>query len=560
MIHSLFRKALLALLCLVSPLFLEAQQAFNNASLIDSLQSHIRTLASDSFGGREPGTRGEQLAMDYITARFKSIGLKAAGSEGYLQAFTFTRSLKASDDCKLVIGSKALKPQKDFYPLAYSANAEVSGKAVNLGHGLVVPSLNHNDYSGKADLRGKIFIIDASTPDKGGPHSKFSSFADLRSRIDTAIAYGAAAVLFYSADTAYTPPSLQSRIRVTPATVPVVYVTGEIGQLERATTIRLQSGLIRETATGHNVAGLIDNGAATTVVIGAHYDHLGHGGEESLHRGEPAVHNGADDNASGVAGLIELARYLKLYGPQGNNYLFLAFSGEEKGLLGSAHYTRNSTVELQSVNYMLNMDMIGRLKSEDPVLLVSGAGTSDAWKITINYLKPQGFRVKTSDSGIGPSDHTSFYLKDIPVLHFFSGTHSDYHKPSDDEALINYTGEANILSYIVSLISSLDDKGKIAFVKTKDSENGDTPRFKVTLGVVPDYGFEGQGMRIDGVTEGKPAAKAGLKAGDVVQQIGTFKVLDMMSYMKALGGFSKGEKTRVLVVRDGKPLDLEVEF
>ncbi|MFM9055944.1 MAG: M28 family peptidase [Bacteroidota bacterium] len=558
--HALLHRTRVLVLFLLFPGVVSAQFGSNRQALIDSLRNHIRVLASDSFGGREPGTPGELLAMEYISSRYRSIGLETAGSDGYYQAFSFTRSIKAAGDCRLSLDKKALLADKDFSPMAYSADGSASGPVFDAGYGMVVPSLNYNDYTETKRFSGSIFIIDASTPDKAGPHSKYAAAADLRSRIDTAIAKGAAGIVFYSADSAYTAPSLSSRMRVTPCTVPVLYFSGNIDALKTAKTVSMKSGLVRESASGHNIAGFINNKASTTIIIGAHYDHLGHGGEESLHRGEPAVHNGADDNASGVAGLIELARYLKQSGPKSNNYLFVAFSGEEKGLLGSAYYTRNATVDLKAVNYMLNMDMIGRLKTDDPVLLVSGAGTSDAWKITMNYLSPQGFRVKTSESGIGPSDHTSFYLKDIPVLHFFSGTHSDYHKPSDDEHLINYPGEADILGYIASLIESLDDKGKIAFVKTKDSENGDTPRFKVTLGVVPDYGFEGEGMRIDGVSEGKPAFKAGLKSGDIVQQIGSFKVLDMMRYMKALGGFSKGEKTRVGIVREGKPMELDVEF
>ncbi|MBL7923843.1 MAG: M20/M25/M40 family metallo-hydrolase [Bacteroidia bacterium] len=352
-------------------------------------------------------------------------------------------------------------------------------------------------------------------------------------------------------------------MRITPSTLPVLYVVRDkVSALTNdvPVDIDMTAEIIKEEATGHNVLGFLDNKAANTIVIGAHYDHLGHGSEESLYRGEPAVHNGADDNASGVAGVIELARYLKAKGPKSNNYLFMAFSGEEKGLLGSGYFTKHATIELEKVNYMLNMDMIGRLKKEEPVLIINGAGTSDAWKITMDYMKPSAFKIKTTESGVGPSDHTSFYLKNIPVLHFFSGTHNDYHKPSDDEALINYEGTMDILNYMITLMQKLDDKGKIAFVKTKEENNEDSPRFKVTLGVVPDYAFEGEGMRIDGISDGKPAAKAGLKAGDIVKQIGEHKVQDMMSYMKALGKFNKGDKAQVTVTRGKEDMKVEVEF
>ncbi|HMT29077.1 MAG TPA: M28 family peptidase, partial [Bacteroidia bacterium] len=310
-----------------------------------------------------------------------------------------------------------------------------------------------------------------------------------------------------------------------------------------------------------NVIGYIDNKATNTVVIGAHYDHLGYGIEGSLYRGDSkAVHNGADDNASGTAGLIELARILKASSYKNNNYLFIAFSGEEMGLLGSNHLVKHLPVPVEKISYMLNMDMIGRLKPEEPVLIINGVGTSPEFTKAMSSITVEGLKTKTSESGVGPSDHTSFYLKDLPVLHFFSGTHSDYHKPEDDENKINYHGEVMILDYIVKLIGSLDDKGKIAFTKTKDSDNEDAPRFKVTLGVVPDYAYDGEGMRIDGVSDDKPAQKAGLKAGDVVMLLGENKVTDMMSYMKALSRFTKGDKTTVTVKRGTEMLTKDIEF
>jgi S1-C subfamily serine protease len=178
----------------------------------------------------------------------------------------------------------------------------------------------------------------------------------------------------------------------------------------------------------------------------------------------------------------------------------------------------------------------------------------------LNKINVDGIKIKTSESGIGPSDHTSFYLKDIPVLHFFTGTHADYHKPSDDADKVNYSGEASIVKYILALVDGLNSRDKLAFSKTKDEKNEDTPRFKVTLGVVPDYAFDGEGMRIDGISEGKAAAHAGLKAGDVVIQLGDNKVLDMMSYMKALSKFTKGSETIVKVKRDKEILDYKVLF
>ena len=307
-----------------------------------------------------------------------------------------------------------------------------------------------------------------------------------------------------------------------------------------------------------NVIGYIDNGAEKTVVIGAHYDHLGLGGEGSLHAGEDEIHNGADDNASGVAIMLQLARDLVKENEPKQNFLFIAFSGEEKGLWGSNYYCKNPTIDLSTVNFMINMDMVGRLDS-DKGLAINGVGTSPAWERVLTTTSLNEAKLVTSESGVGPSDHTSFYLKDIPVLHFFTGQHSDYHKPSDDIDLINFEGMARINEYILEIINYLGEEEKIAFTKTKD-ESEDTPRFTVTLGVMPDYMFQGDGMRIDGVTEGKPASKAGFEAGDVVIKMGDIEVTDMMSYMKALSEFKKGDKTTVIVKRGKKKIKEKVTF
>lgn len=307
--------------------------------------------------------------------------------------------------------------------------------------------------------------------------------------------------------------------------------------------------------TGRNVLGFIDNKAENTVVIGAHYDHLGYGNEGSLYRGEKAIHNGADDNASGVAVMLNLAGKLKKENTN-NNYLFMAFSGEEMGLLGSNYFVKNATVDANKINYMINMDMVGRLK--DSTLAVYGTGTSPIWRQTISSLNDD-FNLVEKESGVGPSDHTSFYLNDIPVLHFFTGQHEDYHKPSDDQELLNYDGMYQISDYIFSIVSDLDNNGKLVFKKTIN-ESESAPRFKVTLGVIPDYLFEGKGMRIDGVSDGKSAAKAGIMKGDVVVKMGSIDIVDMMSYMTGLSKFEKGNSTTVEVLRGGKIVEVKVTF
>ena len=243
------------------------------------------------------------------------------------------------------------------------------------------------------------------------------------------------------------------------------------------------------TLTGRNVLAFIDNKSDQTIVIGAHYDHLGYGDQgSSLYRGDvQQIHNGADDNASGVAVMLNLAAKLK-NSNQNNNYLFLAFSGEELGLLGSNYFVKNATLPVTSINYMLNMDMVGRL-SADSTLAVYGTGTSPIFKQTV-ISNNDRFKIVENESGVGPSDHTSFYLNDIPVLHFFTGQHSDYHKPTDDSDKLNYEGMMLISDYIFTLISDLDNNGELAFRKTASDET-EAPRFKVTLGVIPDYLFDG---------------------------------------------------------------------
>ncbi|WP_142784556.1 M28 family peptidase [Changchengzhania lutea] len=310
------------------------------------------------------------------------------------------------------------------------------------------------------------------------------------------------------------------------------------------------------TVTGTNIIGFMNNKAKNTVIIGAHYDHLGYGAEGSLHRGERAIHNGADDNASGVAVMLKLAE--KLQGKhRGNNYLFMAFSGEEMGLLGSNYFVKNPTIDTKKVNFMINMDMVGRLNA-DSTLAVYGVGTSPILKQTLNAHNTN-FKLVQKESGIGPSDHTSFYNADIPVLHFFTGQHEDYHKPSDDFEKLNYEGMETISNYIFEVISDLDDNGKLPFRKTKN-ESEETPRFKVGLGVIPDYLFDGKGMRIDGISEDKPAQKAGLQKGDIVIKLGDSTVVDLMSYMKVLSTFEAGNITNVVVDRAGKTIEADIEF
>ncbi len=314
-----------------------------------------------------------------------------------------------------------------------------------------------------------------------------------------------------------------------------------------------------EAREGVNVAGYIDNGAAHTVVIGAHYDHIGHGHFGSRQPNEvPAIHNGADDNASGVAGIIEIARQLNDSEAKANNYLFVGFSGEELGLYGSKAFVKEGIPALDKISYMINLDMVGRL-NENKVLAVNGTGTSPVWDDALEETKPEGFELKKHESGVGASDHTSFYLEDIPALHFFTGQHTDYHTAADDSPLINFEGIQQIANYVVDLVETIDSPEAIAFTKTKDEQTMRST-FKVSLGIMPDYVADGVGVRIDAVMDDRPAAKAGLERGDIVVKLAEFEINNINDYMMALGKLEKGQKTSVVVKRDGKRVEKDIQF
>jgi hypothetical protein len=320
-----------------------------------------------------------------------------------------------------------------------------------------------------------------------------------------------------------------------------------------------------EERSGINVAGYLDNQASYTVIIGAHFDHLGLGEDgNSLHPdAKGKIHNGADDNASGTAGVLALARYFaQNHLKEKFNFLFICFSGEELGLIGSKKYCEEPTIDFQNVNYMINLDMIGRFNDSTKKLMVYGVGTAKEWVTLINMTDKLNhkFNIKQDSSGIGPSDQTSFYLKNIPVLHFFTGQHSDYHKPSDDVEKINFDGEKSILDHIVFLIELTETYAKkLEFQFTKNT-SPEIRTFKVTMGVMPDYAFEGTGMRIDAVTNGRPASKAGLQGGDIVLKMGDLIINNMNDYMKALYIFEKGQTIQITILREKNELKFNVTF
>ncbi|MEM7038615.1 MAG: M28 family peptidase, partial [Bacteroidota bacterium] len=524
-------------------------------------KEHIIYLADDDLAGRETGTEGEDMAALYITRQFTETGLKPAGPDNdWLQDFEYLDSRYATEKCALKVSKSEFKLNETLFPFPASANGEFSGEAVYVGFGIHAPDLKHDDYKGK-DVKGKVVVIDRGSPDKDNPHGKFAQHAAIGLKAEVAQKMGAMAVIFVNPEKMeMDAPTLRFSRRVSRSEVPMMWLKGEMAKNLDGKMVTGNVEIADDRRTGHNVIGLLDHGAEMTVVFGAHYDHLGMGEEGSLHRGEKAIHNGADDNASGVAMIIELANELKKDEYKRYNYLFIAFSGEEKGLLGSNFYCKNPTIDLKKVNCMLNFDMVGRLDPAKNTLGINATGTSPFWEEKLPGIQIDDMKIKTSKSGVGPSDHTSFYLKDIPVLHFFSGTHGDYHKPSDDAELINYDGMSKIYRFVVDLTGKISATEQLTFTKTKNEDNQSAPRWKVTLGVVPDYLFDGEGMRIDGVTDGRPASKAGMKAGDVVVKMGAHEVKDMMGYMRALSKFDKGDKVKVYIMRDGEKLKKKVKF
>jgi hypothetical protein len=331
--------------------------------------------------------------------------------------------------------------------------------------------------------------------------------------------------------------------------------------------VTLQTEVVKVMARTANVLGYLEGSDATRrneiMIIGAHFDHLGYGGEGSgsLKPDAHEIHNGADDNASGTSALLELAQKFSADRTSpARSILFIGFSAEEIGTVGSQYYVNNPFFPLVKTIAMLNLDMVGRLK--DNTLTVSGVGTSPMWNDVVKKwnVGADTLNIKTSPEGFGPSDHAQFYSKDIPVLFFFTGTHTDYHKPSDDWEKLNYDGEQRIANYVYTIAKDIQrktDRPKFTNATATASTamgGGDGRGFSVTLGVVPDYSATVEGMKIDGTRAGGPAEKAGLLSGDVITKFAEKKVLNIYDYMGILGGLKVGDVVEIEVLRDGKPM------
>ena len=532
------------------------------ANLTDFIFNDINYLASDALSGRKPGTEGAILARDYIVQVYSELGLEPAFKDKYFEEFTVPNRVdRSADGNYMFYKSDALILDSDFYPVYLSGNGQVKGETEYVSFGIESRSLKRDDIDDE-DVKGKIAVMELSSPDGIHPHSKYKDWHDLTKRINLLKEKGAKAVVLIHTEGNANSPEAEFK-SLASLGIPVVYVRNEkvAKKLRRSRKVELSVSLSEIRDPAFNVAARIDNDARNTIIIGAHYDHLGMGGEGSryINHEEPMIHNGADDNASGTAGLLTLARFIASSEDKELrkfNYLFVAFSAEEMGLLGSKQFVKGLERFDERWLYMLNMDMIGRM--EAGILALNGVGTSPMWMDILGPINC-GLEVKYSESGVGPSDHTSFYYKDIPVLHFFTGTHEDYHKPSDDVEKINFDGIFRTLSYMATIIRNTPNVDDFPFSATK-VESTKAPKFSVTLGVMPDYLYNGNGMKLDGVSPEKPAAAAGLKTGDIITQLGEVQVSNMQSYMEALAQFKKGDKTTLLFQRDGKAESVQIQF
>ena len=546
-------RLLLALLLFTTHTFAQKLKKADKVG-IASLQAHISYLADDKLEGRRAGTKGEELAREYISSQFQQAGLQPKGdNNSWYQAFEINDGKQVNSTTFFFINNHELKLHEEFFPLAGSPNGSLE-EAVSL-------ALPERDVPWFFDLKE---ILEEN---KDNPH--FDLMQAIRTKAAKVADKGANALIIFNSSSMADGLKYDGKDRSELTRIPIIYITDKVKKDhlkdESATyDVKIKVNITDKKRTGHNVAGYLDNGAATTVVLGAHFDHLGYGEDNNsmLRTGEKLIHNGADDNASGTAALIELAKLLKASKSKNNNYLFLAFSGEELGLNGSKYFTEHPTVDLQQVSYMINMDMVGRLNDSSKTLTVGGYGTSPFWGEALGKLntKKQPITLRFDSSGTGPSDHTSFYRKDIPVLFFFTGLHADYHRPSDDSDKINYTGEWQIIRLIEGIVQAANTRGKLAFTKTREVQTTTSTRFSVTMGIMPDYTFSGAGVRVDGVSDNRPAKKAGIKTGDVIVQLGNFSTTSMEGYMQALSKFKKGDKAKVKYKRGEEVLETEVEF
>jgi Peptidase family M28/PDZ domain len=591
------RTIVFALLTLLTMWSAHAQIS-SPAITADELRAHVKYLASDELEGRGSGTEGNRKAAGYIANLMKSYGLEPAGDSGtFYQSFAFisTVTLGRNNTCSMKGksvpgGTRVLQVDTDFRPLGFTTNDSVSGSMVFVGYGISAPDDKYDDFK-DANVNGKVVVALRYGPDGSDPHSDLYKYTSFRNKARTAREHGAKAIIIISGPLDETEDELiKLSYDQSFASSGIIAVSmkrsffdellksegkdlktiqEQIKETKQPQTMDLNGSAITLTTEVDfkkektaNVVGYLPGNDPTfkdeLVIVGAHFDHLGYGGlgSGSLVPDVHEIHNGADDNASGSAALLELEQaFAAAKASLKRSLLFIAFSGEELGTLGSAYYVNHPTFPLEKSIAMVNMDMIGRL--QDRALTVYGTGTSPLWDDLLSkYNKDSSFILKRIPDGIGPSDHSQFYGKDMPVLFFFTGTHSDYHKPSDDWDKINYQGEEQVTRYVYRVVLDLDrEPSKPEFSRVASTTTGgDNRGFRVTLGIVPDYGEGANGLKIGSIRPGGAAEKAGLKAGDLIVMMAGKKVLNIYDYMGVLGELKDGDHAEIEVMRDGKPL------
>lgn len=562
----------------------------------EDLMTHVKYLASDELEGRKPGTKGNELAADYIATQFASYGLKPLGDNNtYFQNFKFISNLKVGSNNKFIVKvdeqQLTYEPEIDFTPLNFSDDTTITASIAFLGYGIAADTLNYNDYE-NIDVRNKIVMILRYSPDGDTSASQFYEYSSFQKKIMTARDKGVAGIIFV------TGPRNKNKNQLIPlryergsmnSGLPVINIKCDIAEnilniagynLDSIQSrinqnkkpfsfelpniqVTIQTEIVRVYSETKNVIGLLDGNDAKLkneyIVIGAHFDHIGLGGygSGSLIPDTVAIHNGADDNASGTAGLLEIAEYIasRRYEIK-RSFIFIAFSAEELGLLGSSHFVKNPTIDLKNVTAMFNLDMIGRLR--DSTLTIQGVGTSPVWNDIISRQNSDSiFKLKLGQDGFGSSDHASFNAKEIPVLFFFTGLHADYHKPTDDWDLINYSGQKLVTEFISKVALDLDTisvKPEYTKVAVSNAQREGMRGFRVSFGIMPDFGDDARGLRISGTRAGSPAEKAGLKANDIIIKFGGKSVKNIYDLTSLLGDYKPGDEVEVVVLRGEETL------
>lgn len=546
---------------------------------------YIEYLASDKLEGRFTGSKGEQLAAEFIQNHYKKIGLKPLFDNSYTQKFDVLTKIELGKNNKLVfkLNNKTIdaKIKEDFIPISLSDNVSFQNQQIVIaGFGI---STKEYDNLQNVKFDNKFVIIFDDVPQKFEKNRNVN--LDTKTKIKLLIDKGAKNIGIIQAPadkSTKLPQTIKldmspvykniNILKIHPKFIENIFVKANILydtiyknyknsiitepiELNTITLAESQTELRRIFSKAQNIGCILQNDNSDEyIIIGAHYDHLGWGEFNSLYTGTtPQIHNGADDNASGTAGVMELAEYFG-NNPKLSKYnlVFVNFTGEELGLLGSSYFVKNSPIPVHKIKAMINMDMIGRLDSLME-LTINGTGTSSIWQNTLDSLnKFYNFKLIKIDDGYSPSDNTSFYSQNIPVLFFFTGIHSDYHRPSDDFDKINFEGQAKILEYIKDLITSLNNKSIDVIITPKKNETKTS--FRVYVGTVPDFSYNGQGYKTSNIAKNSPGEKAGLKAGDIIIKFGDIDVMNIYDFTFALSKYNIGDEVEVTFIRDNQQM------